>query len=422
MLAGVRIQPWEFAPRAGVSMERIFVVLLAAFFFLSPVAYAEELREENGPLQFFSAFDAGIPPYAEAAAKNSVSPASNKSLVLLNLENNSLTLKTQYLEKSDDKLRFLDLPAHPREQFGLLATSSVIDKYLAAEGEIAYSSAAANSPRSQSLLDFGETQNRLLRLGVKGTAAEFSYGAEYRSVGKDFFNLANAKVAKDQDGGEIWLQRKLGIFGLKLSGSDFTNNVARDPSLPQIHKLQGGASASIAPPSWPVLSVFYYKGVQRSSNEPGGFDPQSGPLDTVGASLSYKGSRWDGTLAATYALSDITSRLGREQNAVGRYTVNTARVRTMTPGLSFGWNYYLSPPVQLSAFGSYSKTTASDKYTNSDVLNLGAALNWKFGLGAGAAKNTLSVGGAFNAHRDNVNAYNSNHDVSVWTRLKIPVF
>jgi hypothetical protein len=77
-------------------------------------------------------------------------------------------------------------------------------------------------------------------------------------------------------------------------------------------------------------------------------------------------------------------------------------------------------PVQFTAAGSYARTTTSDKYTNSDVLNLAASLNWK--LGESAAKSTLSVGAGFDAHLDNLNAYNSNHDVSVWTRLKIPVF
>lgn len=391
------------------------LLFLTTLFFLAFSVRGEEPQTTINQPQLFSSSDAGLPPFVETA-KNALSPASNKSLVLLNLDNNTFTLKTQYAEKFDDKPRFLIAPDRSQEQFGLLATSSVFGRYLTAEGEVAYNSSPSLGPRPQSLFDFGETQNRLLRFTFKGAVADFAYGAEYRSVGKDFFNLNNAKIAKDQEGGEIWLQKSFGIFGFKLSGSEFTNNVARDPALPQISKLQGGASASISPQSWPSLSVFYYKGLQRSLNEPAGSDTQNGSLNSFGASLYYRGSQWDGTLAATYSMSDIMSRSGKGQNA-GRYFE-----RTMSPGMSFGLNYYPSIlPVQLTAFGAYSKTATGDKYTNSDVLNLGAALNWKLG-GSGAAKSTLSVGAGFNAYLDNVNAYNSNHDVSVWTRLKVPVF
>jgi len=398
-------------------MKQVTSVLLflATFFFLAVSGRGEEPQTSINQPQLFSSSDAGLPPFVEAG-KNALSPASNKSLVLLNLDNNNFTLKTQYAEKYDDKPRLLTAPDRSQEQFGLLATSSVFGRYLTAEGELAYSSSPSLGPRPQSLFDFGETQNRMLRFGLKGTVADFAYGAEYRSVGKDFFNLNDAKIAKDQEGGEVWLQKSFGIFGFKLSGSEFTNNVARDPALPQISKLQGGASASVSPQSWPTLSIFYYRGLQRSSNEPPGSDTQNGSLDSFGASLYYKGSQWDGTLAATYSMSDIMSRSGKGQNA-GRYYE-----RTMSPGMSFGFNYYPSIlPVQLTAYGAYSKTATGDKYTNSDVLNLGAALNWKLG-GSGAAKSTLSVGAGFNAYLDKVNSYNSNHDVSVWTRLKVPVF
>lgn len=403
-------------------MKRVVLALsaFAALVFPPSFSRGEEPQKPVDELRLFSSSDARLPPFVEAAA-NGLSPASNKSLVLVSLDNDSLILKTQFLEKFEDRPRFLAVPPQPQEQFGLLATSTLIERRLTAEGEVAYSSLDSAMPRSQSLFDFEESQNRLLRLTFKGTLADFGYGAEYRSVGRDFVNLANAAVAKDQEGAELWLQRNFGIFGFKLSGSNFTNNVARDPTLPQISKLQGGVSASVAPPSWPVLSVFYYKGLQRSSNEPAGLGPQNGPLDFFGASLQYKGSRWDGTLATTYSVSDIASRLGKEQNTAGRFYVNYSHLTTLTPGLSFGFNYYPSLlPIQLTAAGSYARTTTSDKFTNSDVLNLAASLNWK--LGEPAAKSTLSVGAGFNAHLDNLNAYNSSHDVSVWTRLKIPVF
>jgi hypothetical protein len=97
-------------------------------------------------------------------------------------------------------------------------------------------------------------------------------------------------------------------------------------------------------------------------------------------------------------------------------------VQTSTPGLSLALNYRPSIlPVRVSAFGSYTKTTASDKYTNSDVLNLSASLNWSLGESR-AGKSTLTLGTTLNHYLDNIDPANSNRDVSVWVRLKLAAF
>src|SRR5262249_61428357 len=166
-------------------------LLFASLSSLPPIARGQETRSIVNHVELFSPSDAELSPFLEAV-RNGVSPASNKSLVLLNLDNNNLTLKTQYFEKFDDKPRLLAGPNNSQEQFGLLATSSVFGRYLTAEGEIAYSSSPSIGQRPQSVFDFGETQNRLLRFRVKGSLADFTYGAEYRSVGRAFFNLNNA--------------------------------------------------------------------------------------------------------------------------------------------------------------------------------------------------------------------------------------
>jgi hypothetical protein len=241
-------------------------------------------------------------------------------------------------------------------------------------------------------------------------------------VEKNFMNLTAAPVAVDQDGEELWAQKKFGIFGLKLSASEFTDNLAGDPARPQISKLQGGASVSVASGSWPVLSFFYFKGSQWSSNEPAGSHPQTGTTDSAGTSLLYKAGQWDTTLSSTYSLSDITSNLGKQPFAAGRFHLNSSRIQTNTPVLALGLNYRPSIlPVQVNTFGSYAMTRASDGYTSTDVFNLSASLNWTLG-DSRIGKNTLSLGTTFNRSLDNITPASSTQDVSVWVRLKVAAF
>ncbi|HEY2989191.1 MAG TPA: hypothetical protein VGL11_15775 [Candidatus Binatia bacterium] len=347
------------------------------------------------------------------------SQPAGKSLVLLNLGQNALMVKTQYFEKpAGGGSKGLSAPDERQGQFSALATSTLVDRLLIAEGELGFSSV-----NSKSLGGLGEETNRLLRFGTKGSWADFNYGAEYRSVGKDFISLSPQKFAADQEGGELWTQRKFGIFGLKLSFSDFTNNVTLDPALPRITKMQGGASLSVAPSSWPVFSLFYSKGLLFSSNEPAGFRPQRGPLDSAGVSLFYQAGQWDTTLSSAYSLSNITSRW-REENksAAGHFHLLSSDVETHTPVLALNLNYRPSVmPVQVSAFGSYTKNTATDGYTDNDAVNLSTALNWTLGESR-AGKSVLSLGASFNRYLDKSEPESSNRDVSVWMRLKIPAF
>jgi len=392
------------------------LIIAAVTFGLAPApCHANDFRNAPGPLEFFSISQLALPPFSNIERPGTAQPS--KSLVLLNWGQNALTVKTQYFEKAAEAPTPLSAQNQAQGQLRALATSSIFDRLLGAEGELAYSSF-----NSKSLGGLGEEPNRMIRFGLKGEWAEYMYGAEYRSVGKDFTNLAGPKFTGDQKGGELWAQKKFGIFTARMSLSDFTNNVAGDSLLPQITRLQGGASISVAQPSWPVLSLFYILGSQWSANEHSDFHPQTGSFDSFGASMNYKTAQWDTTLASTYALSDITSRLGKEPTSVGGFRLNSSRVRTATAALSLGLNYRPSTlPVQVSAFGSYSKSGASYGYTNSNLLNLSASLNWTLGESR-AGKSTLSLGTTLNRYLDNIDHANSNRDVSVWVRLKLAVF
>jgi hypothetical protein len=387
----------------------ILFISFALFYLPAAQGRANEASRPDGALEFFSAAPSGVPPFVDGERPGASQP--NKSLVLVNLGRNSLTVKTQLVEKPAEGWSGLATQDQGQGKLSTVATSSIFGRLLIAEGEWAY-----NSSDVKSLGGLGQGPNRLLRLGAKGAWAEYMYGAEYRSVGKDFVNLGGPAFAGDQEGGELWVQRKLGLFTVKTSVSDFTNNVAADPNVLDVTKLQGGANLSYARPSWPVLSLFYSKGSQWSSNEPDGFQPQTGTFDSLGTALQYKAAQWDTTLSSTFSFDDITTRPDR------RFRLAPARAQTHTPALSLGLNYRPSIlPVQVSAFGSYTKTEASDGHTDNDVFNLSAALVWSLGE-TPAGKNTLSLGTTVNNHLDNVNPEASSENVSVWVRLKVAAF
>lgn len=393
-------------------MTRLVSILIiaAVTFGLAPApGHANDFRNAPGPLEFFSISQLVVPPFSNVERPGTAQPS--KSLVLLNWGQNALTVKTQYFEKAAEAPTPLSAQNQAQGQLRALATSSIFDRLLGTEGELAYSSF-----NSKSLGGLGEEPNRMIRSGLKGEWAEYMYGAEYRSVGKDFTNLAGPKFAGDQKGGELWVQRKFGIFTVRTSLSDFTNNVAGDSLLPQITRLQGGASISVAQPSWPVLSLFYFMGSQWSSNEPIGLHPQTGTIDSVGTSLYYKASKWDTTLSSTYSLNEITT------HPAGRFRLSPSEVQTNTPVLSLALNYRPSIlPVQVTTFGSYTHTEASDGYTNNDGINVSASMVWNLGESR-AGKSTLSLGTTFNRYLDHIDPAGSNRDVSVWGRLKVAAF
>jgi hypothetical protein len=397
-------------------MRFVFIVAIFTLALCYPAGAvrAEEPQTAPAALEFFSPSQLNLPPFAMGGRSETSNPT--KSLVLLNLGKNGLTVKTQYFEKPLEAVSGLASENQAQGQWSTVATSSLIDRLLTAEGELAYSSFNSQSVDSQDLGGLGDEQHRLFRFGAKGAWADFMYGTEYRSVGKDFINLSGAQFAGDQEGSEVWLQRKWGLFTVKTSLSDLTSNVADDPALPQMTTFQGGANLSYARPSWPVFSIFYSKGSKWSSNEPSGFHPQTGSIDSIGTSLYYQASKWDTTLSSSYSFSDMTSK------PAGRYDLSPYEVHITTPTLTLALNYRPTIlPVHISTFGSYSHTEASDGYTNADFLNLSAAMVLNLGESR-YGKNTLSLGTTLNRNLDNVNPEGSNQDLSVWMRLKVAAF
>jgi hypothetical protein len=348
-----------------------------------------------------------MPPYSgETRNFPDSSQPANKSFLLFNFGEKLLTVKSALMEQppADQPKPAFALAPKPAV-VRMLANSSIIEQWLDAEAELAYS-----SPDTGTLSGIGEDVHRLLRMKIKGTAGGMSYGAEYRWVGRDFMNVGGPGFAQNQQGLELWSERKLGpIFGVKTFLSRFTDNTAADPYQAFTTRTIGGANLSVVLPAWPTLNVFYSGGLLATSHEPDGMAPQRGTLQNAGAQLVYGRSGWEMAASSAFAFNNLASR-------------GASAVQTHTPVFSLGFKYQpLGLPLQANAFGSYTKTKASDISSDNNEFALSAALSWNLGVSR-FGKTTLIGGGGFNRRADLVDPTASHKEASAWVRFKIDGF
>ena len=352
--------------------------------------------------KFFSASGlSGLPPYI--GEKRGGPEAPNKSLLVLSLGEKALKLNTYYVEKQPgDEPKPAAASAPNPGAVRMLATSSLIERWLNAEAELAYSSPAA-------LCGVGEENHGLWRMSLKGASNHLSYGAEFRRVGKDFINVAGTGYGADQQGIELWSEEKLGVFAFKTSLARFTDNTAADPGRPVTARTIGGTSLRIALPAWPTLNLFYSGGFTATAQEPEGFAPQRGTLRSAGAQLTYGRSGWEATAATGLSFNDLENR-------------GSAAVRTQTPRFSLGVKYQPGNlPLQANTVASYTETKTSDGNTDNDAFNLSGSLSWDLGA-TRIGKSQLLAGGGFTRRVDAVDPAASHNEGSVWMRFKVTAY
>jgi hypothetical protein len=347
-----------------------------------------------------------MPPYSgETRNFPDSSQQANKSFLLFNFGENLLTVKSALMEQQpgDQPRPAVELAPKPAV-VRMLANSSIVERWLDAEAELAYS-----SPDTGTLSGIGEDMHRLLRMKIKGTAGGMGYGAEYRWVGRDFMNVGGPGFAQNQQGLDLWSERKLGVLGLKTSLSRFTDNTAADPTLPFTTRTIAGTNLSVDLPAWPTLNLFYNGGALATSHEPGGTAPQHGTLQNAGAQLIYRLSGWEMAASSAFAFNTLASQ-------------GASPVRTHTPIFSLGFKYQpLGLPLQANAFGSYTKSKASDITSNNNDFALSGALSWNLGVSR-FGKSTLLAAGSFNRHIDLVDPTTSHKEASAWIRFKVEGF
>ncbi|MDH3444690.1 MAG: hypothetical protein OEN50_12235, partial [Deltaproteobacteria bacterium] len=156
-------------------------------------------------------FDADLFFAANHYQQRSAKPVVNWSLPV-NFWQNTLTVETKYLETNEEpaKPETMGLASHQRSLLKLRMAAPIFDNLLSSEGEYSYSFL------SHQVNDgLGNPRNRLARLRFSGDWQNYKYGAEFRSVGKDFVNIGGRRITPDREGGEIWSEGNFGALKLR---------------------------------------------------------------------------------------------------------------------------------------------------------------------------------------------------------------
>jgi hypothetical protein len=336
-----------------------------------------------------------LPPFSHSQGiQKSAEPVRNTFLV--NLGPKMVELKASYLERREESNNSNGLLDDGKSQryFDLLATSSYLDSKMIAEGELGYS--ALDSLKTECRCD---ELPRMMRLGLKHRWGDFSYGADYRSLGKGFVSITGARVDQPRDEAQLWGERILGPF-----------------------KLRGSLGES-----WERLSDINLKLTKIAA-----------------AALNFNRPEWGGWLASSYSLTDESSDLGQEIKA---FTNTFASSYRPLSGLSLGQNFSIKEErdqstgirtetptaaltvvytplrdlLKLSGGGSYTRTLSKDR--SSDVRTVGAtaAMDWKIGQSM-RVEEFLSFDVTYNHQLDFVSSTNSHEDLSATLRYKITGF
>jgi hypothetical protein len=356
------------------------------------------------------------------------------------------TLTTSVADKEPTDLRLLlaDGERWRLMEFGAAATWRSLATKLTAFGQLPY--VATGRPDAAPAFD---AAHEPASLGVRGEIGDFEAGAQYRSVGKRLDRLIGAPAAlKDREGHEVWVAQRLGLLKLRLSDSELTDNVDRNPALPRTTKDQSAVTAELSLSEWPVLGLTYAWGdsarirltPQRPEETPERHDFES----VTGSAYYYGGAGWDLTASSTLSQSrpivgpdaellttsqdlSLTLRLLDSVTAVPalslgqeRSMLSDLRTDTGTAGLTLSY----APPANrwwASTFVSYTSTRTNDGSTNGRSVSLGGALTCALGRFF-AARSTLSFEAGYDRYADTAMPQSSSRALSGFVVLRIAGF
>ena len=286
-------------------------------------------------------------------------------------------------------------------------------------------------------------------LGVTAKVGGFEAGAQYRSAGKRLERLIGAPAAlKDREGHEVWVAQRLGLLRLRLSDSELTDNVDRNPALPRTTKDQSAVTVELSLPAWPVLGLTYASGDSaRFRLAPQGPDeaPEQHAFESVtGSAYYYGGPGWDITASSSLSQSRHAVRLDEQMAMLSQdlsLTLRPLESVTVVPAISLGQERYAwsavrsdtstaaltlsyAPPANswwASTFVSHTSTRASDGSTDGRSISLSGALTYALGTLL-PGRSTLSFEAGYDRYVDAVVPASSSRAISGFVLLKIAAF
>jgi len=282
----------------------------------------------------------------------------------------------------------------PRTQ-GLLSSTTWLNGTFVTETEVARSQGGADWLQSRIPGDTGgDASQRMVRLGLTGTAGSMRYGMLSRSAGQTFLN------GPDQALREVWGEWKTGWTTLRSAIGEQWNNVAGDSTRSRLEQTYGRVDLAWKRPTWPDITLTYAHNSLNSALEPLGIVPQRSHNHTLESTLAYNGMGWNARLASSYILGSDLLRGGAETTVrmqmltaafspLNTLTISPtlgyreevqdwSGVRTHSPSASVALQYRQSQQVLISAMGNYAGTRSSDGLIDTEQVGGKGRLAWDF--------------------------------------------
>ncbi|MDE3041966.1 MAG: hypothetical protein KGJ82_15530 [Nitrospirota bacterium] len=280
----------------------------------------------------------------------------------------------------------------PRTQ-GLLSSTTWLNGTFVTEAEMARSQGGAAWLQSRIPGDTGgDASQRMIRLGLTGTAGSVRYGMLSRSAGQGFLN------GPDQALREAWGEWKTGWTTVRSAIGQQWNNVAGDSTRPRLEQTYGRVGLAWTRPTWPELTLTYAHNSLNSALQPAGIAPQRSLNQTLEGGLAYHGMGWNARLGSSYTLGNDLLRTGAE-STVRMQTLTAAfrplntltisptlgyrkevqdwsGVRITSPSASVALQYRQSQQLLISAMGNYAGTRSSDGLIDTEQVGGKGILAW----------------------------------------------
>jgi hypothetical protein len=341
-------------------------------------------------------------------------------------------------------------------RFGAAAGSPQEVK-LSAYGAVAYVPSTLMGTRPDAGLGYGpaaaaslgiEDQDEPVSLGFKAQLNGLEGGADYRSVGKHLEPvMAGPASQRDREGTEVWVAQRIGLLRLKVSQSDLTDNVDRNPIVPRTNRTQTAVSAQITPPGWPMLALIYGTGdLERTwlTGEGRTRSVERQSFDSLAASVYYSRSAFDVSGSSTYAASRDLGGADREMTSLYHdltLTLRPTSTVTVMPSVSTGVDRYEWSAVQYQTaslsllltyrptasrwnvwtLGAYSASSTTDRTVDGRSMSLSGGLAYGLGSMLGGQA-SVSVEAGYDRYVDGVYANGSSRGAFGLVLLKVTSF
>lgn len=322
-------------------------------------------------------------------------PQSQSKQATSSLYQTSLTVTSFTPPMASPRLHDLVPETDQARTQGLLSSTTWLNGIFVTETELAQNRGGTGWLQSRIPGDISsDASQRMIRLGLTGTAGSIRYGMLSRSAGQAFLQ------GPDQARREVWGEWTAGWTTLRSAIGQQWNNVAEDSTRSRLEQTYGRFGLVWKRPVWPEITLTYAHNSLNSTLEPLGIAPQRSQNHSLESAFAYSGVDWNVRLASNYILGSDLLRGGAEYTV--RMQTFTATflplsklcispmlgyrdevqdwsgVRLHSPSASVALQYRQSQQVLISAMGNYAGTRSSDGLV--DTMHVGGRgkLAWDF--------------------------------------------